>query len=487
MTKQQYRAANARIYPVIMIILGYFLLSFTASLLTVSVSMHLVIQIIFVITAILISTFTFLRYRDTKACSVAIMGSCAVAYVIITLLNNTDSAFTYVFALLVASMAFLNVKLIMAGNTVALLTNFTRVALRWNNDAFDQTGAFMDLLALVLVAIASITVTRLLIRFNEEHSQSLMAAAEAQERANRTMSEVADAISGQFTHAMDMVEQLKQCVDSSNFAMDNIADSTESTAESIQQQASMCMQIQQISDKAEKEISAMSEASDRTMQTIAEGSGEIHELKSQAENVARASDDTVRVIEQLTDQVKEVEQFIGTIISISSQTNLLALNASIEAARAGEAGRGFAVVADEIRHLSEQTQSASNKITAIIQELNQGTKKVNESVRHSVDSVHQQNAMIGNTLSRFDSISQEMSALSDNIRNTRESMVTILSSTDTISENISQLSAASQEVAACSNEGLRTSETSVKNMDACKQILEKISDLAGQLKDCHTV
>lgn len=104
-------------------------------------------------------------------------------------------------------------------------------------------------------------------------------AAKEQEATNRTMSQVADEISAHFTEAMQMVDELKQCVDTCNFAMQNIADSTENTAESIQAQASMCVEIHSASDTADGEIRAMMDASDRTMQTISEGSDEIHKLK----------------------------------------------------------------------------------------------------------------------------------------------------------------------------------------------------------------
>ncbi|MDE6319105.1 MAG: chemotaxis protein, partial [Lachnospiraceae bacterium] len=368
------------------------------------------------------------------------------------------------------------------GNILPIAANLLRICIDYTSEGDYISQSIIKVFSLLLVAIASITVTRLLIRFNEENMASILDAAKAQESTNQTMAQVADDISAHFIEAMKMVEELKECIDTCNFAMENIAESTELTAESIQEQASMCVEIHASSDTAEGEIRSMLEASDRTMQTISEGSDEILKLKEQAENVASASDATVQVISKLTDQIENVQQFIGTILSIAGKTNLLALNASIEAARAGEAGKGFAVVAEEIRQLSEQTKEASNNITAIIHDLNMGAQSANESIEASAASVHTQNEMIENMRTRFDNIYQEMTSLSSKVKNTEASVNAILTSTDTISENITHLSATSEEVAASSTEGLRTSERSVANMNSCKEILEEISSLAQTLK-----
>lgn len=478
MTREQYRAANTRIFPVVMIILGYFMVTFLLSLVTGQATWRVWVQLIFTVAAAMISIAAFLKNREIKACSIALMGSCALAYVVIVLLNSSKGVYAYVFALIIASIAFLNVKLALYGNSVAIIANILRFIIHKT----DFTSVVIEMFSLLLVAASCITVTRLLIRFNEENMSSILDAAKAQELTNQTMAQVADDITAHFTEAMNMVAELKECIETCHFAMENIAESTEMTAESIQEQASMCVEIHASSDTAEGEIRSMLEASDRTMQTITEGSDEILKLKEQAENVASASDATVQVISKLTDQIGNVQEFIGTILSIAGKTNLLALNASIEAARAGEAGKGFAVVAEEIRQLSEQTKEASNNITAIIHDLNMGAQSANESIEASASSVHTQNGMIESMRTRFDDIYQEMTSLSSKVKNTEASVNTILASTDTISENISHLSATSEEVAASSTEGLRTSEKSVENMNCCKEILEEISSLAQKLK-----
>ena len=234
MTKEQYRVANAKIFPVVMIILGYFLITFFLTIVTGSGTWRVWVQIAFTLSGILISIFALLKNRETKACSIALMGSCALAYVVIVLLNSNANVYTYVFALIICSMAFLNVKLAIWGNSVAIIANILRFVINFTTEGDYISHSIIDLFSLLLVAAACITVTRLLIRFNEENMASITEAAEEQEQTARTMSQVADEISAHFEDAMKMVDELKQCVDTCNFAMGNIADSTENTAEAIQ-------------------------------------------------------------------------------------------------------------------------------------------------------------------------------------------------------------------------------------------------------------
>ena len=482
MTSQQCREANGKIFPVIIAILGYFAFTLFAFTMTGQGTARTWVQLIVTVGALIASVLFFVVKGDTKLCSIVLMVSSAVAYVVIALFNSTEGIYVYSIPILISSIAFLNMRIAVWGNVVILSANILRILLNWEESHGYQTAAFVSMFSLLLIAFSSISVVRLLVKFNNENVTSIQEAASQQAESNRKMTQVAENISRHFEEAMDVVENLKKCVDTNNFAMENIAESTESTAEAIQSQVSMCIEIKNESDMVERELQKIIEASDKTVHTLTEGNREVEQLKEQAENVAFMSRETVQVIETLTKQVNEVQQFVGTILSISGQTNLLALNASIEAARAGEAGRGFAVVAEEIRQLSEQTKDASNHITQIITELNKGTKQANESIERSAQSVHAQNEMIENTQKRFYEIGKAMNDLSANIYQTEQSMRMILTSTDSISENITHLSSTSEEVAATSLAGQKTAGTAVTNMNECKEVLESIYKLAQELK-----
>lgn len=479
MTESQYRRANRTVLSVIVVILFYFILVMGARIFTQEATLGTILRVGVPVLMLAGAIVSYILWKDQKKGALAMIDCAAVAYAVIVLFGSTAGVYAYAFPVLFGVMAYYNRKLLAAGNILVILLNVIRI---FYMDKSQLADSIMALLTMFLVAYASMTICKLLSTFNEENVNAVAEGAAQQEASRQKMLEVAGNIIDNFDNAMNRLNDLQSSVDTSNFAMSNIAESTDATAQSIQRQADMCVDIRSNTDAAKETMSEMIASSGRAGDMVAEGSNVVVNLRKQAMNVDAASGAIVEVSNRLSEKVEEVKSFIGAIMAISSQTNLLALNASIEAARAGEAGKGFAVVAEEIRQLSEQTQDASNHITNIINELILDTKSVTESVDSAVESITKQSELIQVTQEKFERMDEEVQNLNQQVQNSEVIIAGILDSTNAISDDISQLSAASEEVAASSMEGLKNSETTVKNMQDCRDILEQIFALAKQLQ-----
>lgn len=125
----------------------------------------------------------------------------------------------------------------------------------------------------------------------------------------------------------------------------------------------------------------------------------------------------IRSLAAYTTELGKMAEEVGMV---AFQTNMLALNAAIEAAHAGEAGKGFAVVAHEVRQLSNASRKTG---TMIVEKIG----AINESLAHIIDTneqaaeregvaVRDSCARIQDVLSRFSSMSLEMSRSSEDLR-----------------------------------------------------------------------
>ncbi len=484
MTKEQYLRSDKRVLALISATEVYMILSMLYAFVQHTAETGTYIQLVVYVILLIVSLAGFAVLKGSRACGRVITGSGALAYLVLMSLGAEELTYVYAFPILMASIMYLNKNYAMAGSAVIVLANIIRTVRDVSSGSLDIGFAMIRWVMTVLICVAAYVVMQIIQRFNEDNVSSIRKSADRQAQISRQMASIADEISRNFDSASEMLTELKAGINANNFAMNNIAESTESTAQAIQEQARMCESIQESSDRMESDTTRVETAARNTSRNVAEGAALVHELKEQAEGVQLASRQTVDATSRLLSRVDKVESIVGDILNISSQTNLLALNASIEAARAGEAGKGFAVVADEIRQLSEQTKEATNRITGIITELVGDAKSASESLDNSVEYINRQTEKIEVAKEKFESIDHEVTELSGSIRHTDKTIEDILKATGVISDNISQLSASSEEVAAASGESVKTASDTVRKMEECSRILENIKKLAEQLEGC---
>ncbi|MDE6219065.1 MAG: hypothetical protein K2G51_01270 [Lachnospiraceae bacterium] len=209
-------------------------------------------------------------------------------------------------------------------------------------------------------------------------------------------------------------------------------------------------------------------------------------IKDLIEKTARSRESVAIVreaMQQNNEQAQKIEATSQKINDIADQTNLLSLNAAIEAARAGEAGRGFAVVAEEIRGLAEETNSLTNEIGVIIQELLEKTADATQNMEHMEKIFEEQERSVGDTKENFIQIEQCLESVQASVGTLYESSSNMTGSKEIIVEMIEGISATSQENAAGSEEVLAAVETQDSVIADITGMTQNLSAVAEELME----
>jgi len=186
-------------------------------------------------------------------------------------------------------------------------------------------------------------------------------------------------------HQLESVEMIVTAVNQMSYAIKEVAENAQKTANEIQQVNELTSEGKQITQTTVEEITALSET------------------------VANAT----QVILKLSENSTDIASVLGVIRGIAEQTNLLALNAAIEAARAGEQGRGFAVVADEVRELASKTQQSTEDIQKMIEALQNGVEEAVQSINTGNAATQSTVELSQKTLTALDAISSAAVRVAD--------------------------------------------------------------------------
>lgn len=183
--------------------------------------------------------------------------------------------------------------------------------------------------------------------------------------------------------------------------------------------------INQVSGQFEQVKKAIS-------QTVEETQNKVEELKYSSMQVEKSYRDMEQTFGQLQLAVKNIQQCMKKIISIADETNILAINASIEAARAGKDGKGFAVVASKVKELAEGIKSLANEVDTGIQDVENGTNRLNDSISISEQALDKNISIVDDAYKSFhkitetaESTSAVQSEISNVIDASREELTTI--------------------------------------------------------------
>ncbi|SBS38814.1 Methyl-accepting chemotaxis protein PctC [Marinomonas spartinae] len=218
----------------------------------------------------------------------------------------------------------------------------------------------------------------------------------------------------------DIIKGSLSISDSVSSASEELTLVMKSTAENAQEELkeveSIANAVNELSNASEEVSANAVQAEDqanKAIESVTKGHQGLEKSINLTRSINTTFNQTAEMIAKLREETLNIGEVTNVISSISEQTNLLALNAAIEAARAGEQGRGFAVVADEVRSLAAKTQESTSTIQAIINTLQDQSKKANDNMIENVRSIEESVELAENVKVSFDELTTYVRTLSD--------------------------------------------------------------------------
>lgn len=183
-------------------------------------------------------------------------------------------------------------------------------------------------------------------------------------------------------HSSEMTAASKLIADFSAEQNETITRQSASASETSGTLQSLLESSQTIAERASAVVGLADDTEKRSDQGLQHMTVSLRQLSQVREKNQQAVSDII----QLSETMREIEQVLALITSISEDTHLISLNATIEASSAGEHGLRFKIVANEVRELSDRVAQAVLKTRRLIEGIHDATQRL---VASSVDTTDQ--------------------------------------------------------------------------------------------------
>ena len=244
-------------------------------------------------------------------------------------------------------------------------------------------------------------------------------------------------------------------------ASEQVAQSVTSSAGAVVEQQALINDAMEAINVSVTSIETLTKTSDlvasmvgKAMDEANAGTEAVEASVAQIISVEKIVNDSALTVDKLGKRSQEIGQIVESISGIAEQTNLLAL------------GRGFAVVSEEVRKLAEESGEASQKIAALIGEIQNETTSAVDSMQKGNAAVRAGTESVERLRNTFDSIKDASKKVETEAKNMVRELKAVESATFkirdcndktlekglSVSKEMESVSAAAEEQSASSEE-----------------------------------
>ena len=169
MTEKQYRKADSKVFPTLLVVLVGIILNMVGMVATTGGTPKLYAVIAACFTAILVNIVSYMKLKGRRICGVIMPLAAAVAYTVMVVCVDAMSFFMLAAAIFIIEMAYLDYGRIVLTALISMPAFVVRTLALSKNGNVSATEAGTSIVIMVFVLVSVLVITRIWLLFNKEN------------------------------------------------------------------------------------------------------------------------------------------------------------------------------------------------------------------------------------------------------------------------------------------------------------------------------